>query len=77
MESALWAGKRRKHQPAVISLTSGFAPHSQDESDNEIAFPYPVLLAYPRRMWLLWPFRRIFLSCNVLKSAFRMVGALR
>jgi hypothetical protein len=42
-------------------LTSGFAPHSQDESDNEIAFSYPVLLAYPRRMWRLWPFRRIFL----------------
>jgi predicted ATPase len=41
MESALWAGPRKKHEPAQISLMARFAP-AVDGDTNDDAFAYQV-----------------------------------
>jgi len=45
MESALWAGKRKVKEPALITLKVGFAPASSsaenDDSDG-VAYSYLV-----------------------------------
>src|SRR5580704_9302597 len=42
MESALWAGRRKKNEPARISLMAGFAPLADDGDASEGSFSYLV-----------------------------------
>ena len=45
MESALWAGRRKKNEPARISLMAGFAPSWSDGDASDGSFSYHVGLA--------------------------------
>ena len=47
MESALWAGRRKKHEPARISLTASFAPYSDSDDEVESPLSYRVSLGLP------------------------------
>ncbi len=40
MESALYAGKRKVREPALITLTAGFAPAPTESENNEMAADY-------------------------------------
>jgi predicted ATPase len=42
MESALWAGKRKKHEPALISLMAKFAPSVDGDDASDGGFSYRV-----------------------------------
>jgi predicted ATPase len=42
MESALWAGRRKKNEPARISLMAGFAPLAADGDASDGSFSYHV-----------------------------------
>ena len=42
MESALWAGKRKKHEPALISLMAKFAPPTDGDDASNGPFAYRV-----------------------------------
>ena len=47
MESALWAGPRKKHEPAQISLMARFASPAGDKSDDVFSYQVSVGLASP------------------------------
>jgi predicted ATPase len=40
MESALYAGQRKVREPALVTLTAGFAPAATESENNEIAAAY-------------------------------------
>src|SRR5277367_3724925 len=40
MESALWSGQRRKHEPALVSLMARFAPSTDGGDASNGAFSY-------------------------------------
>src|SRR5580658_3132033 len=42
MESALWAGKRKKHEPALVSLMAKFAPSVDGDDASDGGFSYRV-----------------------------------
>ena len=42
MESALWAGTRKKHEPAHISLVGRFAPPTEGGTASDDSFTYQV-----------------------------------
>src|ERR1700733_4921284 len=42
MESALWAGQRKKHEPVHISLMARFAPPADGGETSDGAFSYRV-----------------------------------
>jgi len=47
MESALWAGPRKKHEPTQISLMARFASPTGDKSDDVFSYQVTVGLASP------------------------------
>src|ERR1700680_1239666 len=42
MESALWAGPRKKHEPAHISLVGRFAPPTEGGPASDDSYTYQV-----------------------------------
>ena len=47
MQSALWAGKRKKTETAGVSLAARFAPDSESDETTEGAFTYRVEVGLP------------------------------
>jgi predicted ATPase len=50
MESALWAGPRKKHEPAEISLMARFAPAADSDTSHD-AFAYQVTVGLAASDW--------------------------
>ena len=50
MESALWAGSRKRHEPAQISLMARFAPPADGDPSHD-SFAYQVTVGLAARDW--------------------------
>src|SRR5580704_15002653 len=50
MESALWAGPRKRHEPAQISLMARFAPPADGDPSHD-SFAYQVTVGLAARDW--------------------------